>query len=186
MQAQQASVTGNLSEVESFLEKRNSSINNTATLGAFLSSHDEDSLVDKLINDSGMTEEEALKVFKVAASLQLTSKGQAVIYYGEELGQHGLDNYPYQTNRYDFNWTEEAKQEKDDSSMLNHYKKLLSIREANSLLLARGTRTDIQTSDEEGYSIFERSYQGDTLTIGLNISDGAKKVSFHTDYAAEP
>lgn len=177
-------VTGNLSEVESFLEKRNSSINNTATLGAFLSSHDEDSLVDKLINDSGMTEEEALKVFKVAASLQLTSKGQAVIYYGEELGQHGLDNYPYQTNRYDFDWTEEAKQEKDDSSMLSHYKKLLSIREANSLLLARGTRTDIQTSDEEGYSIFERSYQGDALTIGLNISDSAKEVSFHTDYAA--
>lgn len=177
-------VTGNLSEVESFLEKRNSSINNTATLGAFLSSHDEDSLVDKLINDNGMTEEEALKVFKVAASLQLTSKGQAVIYYGEEIGQHGLDNYPYQTNRYDFDWTEEAKQEKDDNSMLNHYKKLLSIREANSLLLARGTRTDIQTSDEEGYSIFERSYQGDTLTIGLNISEGAKEVTFHTDYAA--
>lgn len=177
-------VTGNLSEVESFLEKRNSSINNTATLGAFLSSHDEDSLVDKLINDNGMTEEEALKVFKVAASLQLTSKGQAVIYYGEEIGQHGLDNYPYQTNRYDFDWNEEAKQEKEEGSMLNHYKKLLSIREANSLLLSRGTRTDIQTSDEEGYSIFARSYQGNTLTIGLNISEAAKNVTFHTDYAA--
>ena len=46
-----------------------------------------DSLLDFDFNDK----EEALKVFKVAAALQITAKGQAVIYYGEETGQHGLN-----------------------------------------------------------------------------------------------
>lgn len=46
-----------------------------------------DSLLDFDFNDKA----EALKVFKVAAALQLTAKGQAVIYYGEETGQHGLN-----------------------------------------------------------------------------------------------
>lgn len=91
-------VSGNVEGAESFLESRNNSINNTATLGAFLSSHDEDSLVDKLTKEKGMTEEQALNAAKVAAALQLTSKGQTVIYYGEELGQHGLNNYPIQSN----------------------------------------------------------------------------------------
>ena len=45
----------------------------------------------ELVTEKNLTEEEALKVFKVAAALQITAKGQAVIYYGEETGQHGLN-----------------------------------------------------------------------------------------------
>ena len=45
----------------------------------------------ELVTEKNLTEEEALKVFKVAAALQITAKGQAVIYYGEEIGQHGLN-----------------------------------------------------------------------------------------------
>lgn len=177
-------VSGNVEGAESFLESRNNSINNTATLGAFLSSHDEDSLVDKLTKEKGMTEEQALNAAKVAAALQLTSKGQMVIYYGEELGQHGLDNYPIQSNRYDFDWAELESQKTDASSMYNHYKKLLAIRNAYSTLLSKGTRKNIATSNDEGYSVFERAYDGNALTVALNVKDAAKTVTIPVSLAA--
>lgn len=177
-------VSGNVEGAESFLESRNNSINNTATLGAFLSSHDEDSLVDKLTKEKGMKEEDALNAAKVAAALQLTSKGQMVIYYGEELGQHGLDNYPIQSNRYDFDWAELESQKTDASSMYNHYKKLLAIRNAYSTLLSKGTRKNIATSNDEGYSVFERAYDGNALTVALNVKDAAKTVTIPVSLAA--
>lgn len=177
-------VSGNVEGAESFLENRNASINNTATLGAFLSSHDEDSLVDKLMKEKGMPEEQALNAAKVAAALQLTSKGQMVIYYGEELGQHGLDNYPIQSNRYDFDWAALESQKTDASSMYNHYKKLLAIRNAYSTLLSKGTRKNIATSNKEGYSVFERAYDGNALTVALNVKDAAKTVTIPVSLAA--
>lgn len=177
-------VSGNVEGTESFLESRNASINNTATLGAFLSSHDEDSLVDKLMKEKGMNEEQALNAAKVAAALQLTSKGQMVIYYGEELGQHGLDNYPIQSNRYDFDWAKLESQKTDASSMYNHYKKLLAIRNAYSTLLSKGTRKNIATSNDEGYSVFERAYNGNALTVALNVKDAAKTVTIPVSLAA--
>ena len=176
-------VSGNVEGTESFLESRNTSINNTATLGAFLSSHDEDSLVDKLTNEKEMTEEQALNAAKVAATLQLTSKGQMVIYYGEELGQHGLNNYPIQSNRYDFDWDALESQKTDASSMYNHYKKLLAIRNDYSALLSKGTRKNIATSNDEGYSVFERAYDGNALTVALNVKDAAKTVTIPVDLA---
>lgn len=177
-------VSGNVEGTESFLENRNASINNTATLGAFLSSHDEDSLVDKLTKEKGMTEEQALNAAKVAAALQLTSKGQTVIYYGEELGQHGLNNYPIQSNRYDFDWAALESQKTDASSMYNHYKKLLAIRNDYSALLSKGTRKNIATSNDEGYSVFERAYDGNALTVALNVKDAAKTVTIPVSLAA--
>lgn len=177
-------VSGNVEGAESFLESRNNSINNTATLGAFLSSHDDDSLVDKLTKEKEMTEEQALNAAKVAAALQLTSKGQTVIYYGEELGQHGLNNYPIQSNRYDFDWAALESQKTDASSMYNHYKKLLAIRNDYSALLSKGTRKNIATSNDEGYSVFERAYDGNALTVALNVKDAAKTVTIPVSLAA--
>ncbi len=174
----QAFVGGDMSGVEAFLSDRNANINNTATMGAFLSSHDEDGLVYKLINQNGYSEEEALNLFRVAASLELTAKGQAVIYYGEELGQYGADNYPYQTNRYDFDWNELENQKNDPSSMYNHYKKMLAIRNDNKTLFARGTRTTIDANNEAGYDVFSRTYGDNSLYIGLNVKGESQTVTF--------
>ncbi|MBO5258951.1 MAG: starch-binding protein [Agathobacter sp.] len=171
-------VTGKLSSVESALENRNSALTNSATVGAFLSSHDEDSFVDKLIS-GGLTEDEALALAKVAASLQISAKGQTVIYYGEEIGQHGLNSdYPIQSNRSDFDWDEADEQAADDSSMLAHYTKLLAIRSDFKELIANGTRAEVSVSDEDGYDVFSRSYDGETLYFALNIKDTASTVTF--------
>ena len=139
-----------------------------------------DSLLDFDFNDK----EEALKVFKVAAALQITAKGQAVIYYGEEIGQHGLNNYPIQSNRYDFDWNQVDTQSADANSMLNHYEKLLSIRNEYKKLFARGDRSSVLASDDDGYDVFTRSYNGTKLYVGLNIKDADQTISIPVSEAA--
>ncbi len=164
-------VKGNISSVESFLTSRNSVLNNTYMTGQFLGSHDEDGFKQKLL-DGGMAEDAATAASMVAASLQITAKGQPVIYYGEEIGLTGLNNYPYQTNRYDFDWT----MVNSDNKTYQHYKKMLSIRNAYTDVFARGDRKTILASDENGYDIVSRSYKGTKLYVGLNIKDVAQTV----------
>lgn len=164
-------VKGNISSVESFLTSRNSVLNNTYMTGQFLGSHDEDGFKKKLL-DGGMAEDAATAASMVAASLQITAKGQPVIYYGEEIGLTGLNNYPYQTNRYDFDWT----MVNSDNKTYQHYKKMLSIRNAYTNVFARGDRKTILASDENGYDIVSRSYKGTKLYVGLNIKDVAQTV----------
>lgn len=163
-------VGGKISTVENSLLKRNVALNNTATMGNFLNSHDEHSLQYTLVNKSGFSVEEAYNLMKVAATLQITAKGQPVIYYGDELGQAGANDWPYQTNRRDFDWTELEEQKADSNSIYNHYKTMLSIRNAYTDVFARGSRTSILSSDEDGYDVIARSYGDTTLYVGMNVN----------------
>ena len=169
-------VTGDISGVESSLQKRNGAINNTATMGSFLSSHDEDSLQYKLVNESKLSEEEAYNLMKVAATLQITAKGQPVLYYGEEIGQGGANNWPLQTNRRDFDWTELEKQKADSNSIYNHYKTMLAIRNTYTDVFARGNRSTVAASDADGYEVISRSYGNSTLYVGMNVKEAEKEV----------
>ena len=169
-------VTGDISGVESSLQKRNGAINNTATMGSFLSSHDEDSLQYKLVNESKLSEEEAYNQMKVAPTQQITAKGQPVLYYGEEIGQGGANNWPYQTNRRDFDWTELEKQKADSNSIYNHYKTMLAIRNAYTDVFARGNRSTVAVSDADGYEVISRSYGNSTLYVGMNVKEAEKEV----------
>ena len=165
-------VSGNISSVESFLSSRNAALNNTYMTGQFLSSHDEDGFKAALKKEKGYTEDEATAAALVAATLQLTAKGIPVIYYGEEVGLSGLNNYPYQTNRYDMDFSLAT----EDNVTYQHYKNLLSIRNAYTDVFARGSRKVVASSDEEGYDVVSRSYGGTTLYVGMNIKDTAKEV----------
>lgn len=165
-------VSGNISSVEKFLSARNSALNNAYMTGQFLSSHDEDGFKASLMNGKKYTEDKATSAALVAATLQLTAKGIPVIYYGEEVGLSGLNNYPYQTNRYDMDFSKATK----DNVTYQHYKNLLSIRNAYTDVFARGSRTVVASSDEEGYDVVSRSYGGTTLYVGMNIKDAAKEV----------
>lgn len=164
-------VGGNIGDVEKFLENRNSSIDNTATMGSFVGSHDEDGLMYRMMQSTnneglGFDEDKAYALMKVAATLQITAKGQPIVYYGEELGQTGANNWPYQENRYDFDW-EHAN---DDNDMLVHYKKLLAIRNENTKVFAKGNRNTVKLDDENNYLVVSRTYGNDTLFIGMNTN----------------
>lgn len=173
-------VSGNISSVEKFLSARNSALNNTYMTGQFLSSHDEDGFKAALMKGKEYTKDEATSAALVAATLQLTAKGIPVIYYGEEVGLSGLNNYPYQTNRYDMDFNLAT----DDNVTYQHYKNLLRIRNAYTDVFARGSRTVVAGSDEECYDVVSRSYGGTTLYVGMNIKDTVKEVKVPVSLAA--
>lgn len=173
-------VSGNISSVEKFLSARNSALNNTYMTGQFLSSHDEDGFKAALMKGKGYTEDQATSAALVAATLQLTAKGIPVIYYGEEVGLSGLNNYPYQTNRYDMDFSLATK----DNVTYQHYKTMLSIRNAYTDVFARGSRTLILSSDKDGYDVIARCYGDTTLYVGMNINDTAKEVKVPVSLAA--
>lgn len=158
-------VNGNIAAVESFLAARNAALNNTYMTGQFLGSHDEDGFKQKLL-DAKVAKDDADAMALVAATLQITAKGQPVIYYGEEIGLTGLNNYPYQTNRYDFDWSKAN----DSNKTYSHYKKLLSIRNAYTDVFARGTRNVVVSSDKDKYDVAAREYQGTKLYVGMNVN----------------
>lgn len=171
-------VSGKLTEVEDFMKNRNASINNTACMGSFLDSHDEDGLQYLLSKKYG--KEEAGNLMKLAASLQITAKGQPVIYYGEEVGLTGPHDYPIQSNRYDFDWS----LVNDSNTMYTHYKKLLNIRKNYSKVFAKGTRSVYTTNEAEGYDVISRNYNDENIVVGFNITNDQKEAAIQTQYEA--
>ncbi|RSD26847.1 pullulanase [Mesobacillus subterraneus] len=164
-------VNGNLKAANDALIARNGKIDNTATLGQFLGSHDEDGFLHNAGNDKGK--------LKVAASLQATAKGQPVIYYGEELGQSGANNYPQYDNRYDLAWDKV-----EGNDVLDHYKKILNFRADHSEVFAKGDRTTIGGSNGDKFMMFARKHGNDAAYVGLNVADAAKQVKLTVNAGA--
>lgn len=169
-------INGHIDAAEEKLQARNDKLTNTATLGQFLSSHDEDGfLITAAGNDRGK--------MKVASALQITAKGQPVIYYGEEIGLSGkhagdMDKGEFNENRYDFDWSLIG------NDMHEHYRKLLNIRKNYSEVFSKGTREKLAGSDADGYLFFNRSYNGTHAVVGLNIEAENKKVTVNVPFAA--
>ena len=171
-------VGGGILSVEKKLADRNKALNNTYLTGQFLSSHDENGFQAALI-DKGWSKADVAAAAYAAATLQITAKGQPVIYYGEEIGLTGMNDYPKQTNRYDFDWTELETQKTTDNSIYNHYKKMLSIRSEYADVFAKGTRQSVSGTNADKYDVFSRSYNKTTLYVGINIDiNTGKEVSF--------
>lgn len=163
---------GELEAAEAMLEARNARISNTAMLGQFLSSHDEDGFLSETLRG-----DEAKMM--AAVTLQLTAKGQPVIYYGEEIGQSGANNWPVYDNRKDFDWT----QVNDQNKMLSHYKNLLQIRSDYSKAFAKGSRRKVAGSDNDGWMVFARSYQTDEVYVAVNTGNVEQEITFATNCA---
>ena len=182
----------NMAAIEDALNDRNEVLTNTGTMGSFLSSHDENGFLYNLITEYKESESWAEKLMKVAATYQMTEKGQPVIYYGEELGMTGENNYPQQDNRYDFDWNAYEEQKNDPDSMYTHYKTMLHIRRAYSEVFAKGERYSVVYPNvqethanytTQGYSVFARSYEGTTIYVGTNVWGEARQVTFYVDGA---
>ncbi len=154
---------GDFKQCEKVLQNRNQMLTPEKTVGQFLSSHDEDGfLAVRLGGDTGL--------FKVAATLQITAKGQPVIYYGEEIGLSGktarnMDKGEFSENRYDFDWKKTK-----NNPMLDHYRTLLAVRRQYSELFSKGDRETVFIDEEAGISFFSRTYEGEKMVIGVNIT----------------
>ncbi|WP_163192370.1 type I pullulanase [Clostridium thermarum] len=178
-------VNGQIDGVEDYMEEINEKIDNTASLGIFLSSHDEDGFLTRL---SG-TDEEKIAKLKAAVALQMTAKGQPVVYYGEELGASGrtANNMSspdgnFSENRYDMPW--DRLNNPMYSSLYKHYKTMLNIRAGYSKVFAKGTRTKIAGGDAEKYLVFDRTYEGKSLVIAINTDITSKNITVTVPFAA--
>lgn len=164
-------VNGRIENSEKALIKRNQAINEDKQMGQFLSSHDEHGFLKiKLGGD--------VDKFLPAVSLQLTAKGQPVIYYGEEIGMSGQkDDFSkgiYSENRADFEWDKVK-----NNPILDHYKKLIAIRNAYADVFAKGDRKTIFA--DKTASVFSRSYNGKEIYVALNTSDQDQEITFKID-----
>ncbi|MFC0560990.1 alpha-amylase family glycosyl hydrolase [Halalkalibacter alkalisediminis] len=164
---------GQIEQVEQTLHARNAAISNGGTLGQFLGSHDEIGFLNQptINGDEGK--------LKLGAALQITAKGQPVIYYGEELGYFGEANYPYYTNRYTIDWDIV-----EGNDVHEHYTKLLNARKDYSQVFSKGTRTQLAGSDAEGFTAFERSFDGESVVVAINVRNTENEVTFDVPFEA--
>jgi pullulanase len=178
-------VNGNIDGVEAYLQDRNARIDNTSMLGQFLSSHDQDGFLSEYVGgDVGK--------LLVAAALQITSKGQPVIYYGEELGNSGKSSWSkngevvteFGQNRDSMPWDEYESGDVETVAIHDHYEKLLNIREDYSKVFSKGERTKVAGGNADGYLVTKREFDGESVYIGLNVTDAVKQATFAVEAAA--
>lgn len=172
-------VNGDIESVEAYLADREAKLDNTRMMGQFLSSHDEDGFLSHYVGGDKAK-------LMAAAALQITSKGQPVIYYGEELGRSGknagdMSKGEYSENRGDMPWDRlEA-----EKQLLTHYRKLLNIRGEHSKVFSKGTRTSLAASNAEGYIAFDKEYQGQHVVTAIHVKNEAKQVTLSVPFKAD-
>lgn len=173
-----AFANGSIDAVDAYLADREAKLDNAAAMGQFLSSHDENGFLSHYADgDEGK--------LKVAAALQITAKGQPVIYYGEELGRSGanagdMSAGQFSENRGDMPWD----RLEEERSLHGHYRKLLNIRAKYSKVYSKGVRTKIGGSDELGYLAFNKRYGGVNVVTVIHTEAAGKTVTVDVPFAA--
>lgn len=169
---------GKIDNVDSYLQDRESKFDNTKVMAQFLSSHDEDGFLSNFVDgDKGK--------LKIAAALQITAKGQPVIYYGEELGKSGknagnMSEGKFSENRKDMPWDQLTA----EKPLHDHYQKLLNIRAKYSKIYSKGTRTKLAGSDDLGYLAFNKSYKNEDVVTIINTKTSGESVTIPVPFAA--
>lgn len=151
----------------------------------FLTNHDQNRLANLLNNDVGKN--------KVAASLLMTGPGIPFMYYGEEIGMTGTK--PDERIRTPMQWENsetagftsgetiwEALQDAENlavanvadqtdrpDSLLNHYRDMIHLRNANPALLM-GDLTAVDSSERSLYAFLRHSDE-QILLILINLGD---------------
>lgn len=169
---------GSIDAVDTYLADRETKLDNTATMGQFLSSHDENGFLTHYVGgDKGK--------LKIAAALQITAKGQPVIYYGEELGRSGanagdMSAGQFSENRGDMPWDRLT----EEKALHDHYAKLLNIRAKFSKVYSKGVRAKLAGSDALGYLAFNKQYGSDNVVTVINAKTTARTITIPVPFAA--
>ena len=150
-----------------------------------ITNHDQNRVASELGEDTAR--------LKLAAGLLLTAPGVPFVYYGEEIGQIG--EKPDEMIRNPMPWSSAAHggftqanrpweplqpghatrnvavQDADPASLLNHYRRLIRLRQAEPAL-SRGSFRSLETGREDVIA-WERAAEGRRLIVVANLSDAA-------------
>jgi hypothetical protein len=121
---------------------------------------------------------------KSAASLYLLLSGNPAIYYGEEIGMANGPGSGDEAIRHPMDWNAVQSQENDPDSILNHYRRLLKLRN-NYDALREGITYFVPTHSNDGWdgmysesktlSII-REFYGEKILISHNFSSTNQTV----------
>lgn len=159
--------------------------------GTFLTNHDQNRVMENLQDEEKV---------KVAASFYLTTPGVPFVYYGEEVGM--LGSKPDENIRRPMHWADSrnagfsssnpwnapasnyeennvADMEIDEESLLNHYKRLIHLRNDHASLRT-GDYTELANSNEAVFT-FMRSNDQEQLVIAVNPTATNKR--FDIDFS---
>lgn len=149
----------------------------------FLSNHDQNRSMSQL--------KEHEDAAKVAAALLLTSPGVPFLYYGEEIGMTGTkpdeqirrpmqwrggddkvgfsEGRPWQEPALDFRERNVLDQEANPDSLLNHYRRLIHLRNQHEALRV-GKWLPVESDNRKLYT-FLRQSENETLLVLINLDD---------------
>lgn len=150
----------------------------------FLTNHDINRAASYAIGD------DPLGQGKAAAGLLLTAPGIPFVYYGEEIGMTGVK--PDEKIRTPMQWTSEPKsgfttgtpwqaintnyktinvaaQASDANSLLEHYRRLILLRNENSAL--RRGLTEVVKADAKRLVAYLRTSEDQTVLVIINVDD---------------
>lgn len=147
----------------------------------FLKNHDQ----PRIFNELGFN----LDKMRLAAVFLLTQEGIPFIYYGEELGMRGVKpderiREPMRWNNsidsevaywtpWQYNWETPTvvDQDQDETSLLNHYRRLINLRHNSQTLRFGNTQVyNVFNSSLVGYT---RSYKNETIVVLVNLHHSA-------------
>lgn len=133
--------------------------------------------------DTRKPNEREIQIAKLMIIFQMTYAGAPMVYYGDEVGMWGANDpdcrkpmlwrdLKYDDEKYLPNQTvkNQSDKVKVNDDLLEHYKKLIRIRNEN-LALQLGDFETILVDDEKKLYAFSRTYNGEKIIVLLNNSD---------------
>lgn len=150
----------------------------------FLTNHDQTRVMTVLRGDQSKA--------RVAASALLMLPGTPFVYYGEEIGMIGdkpdeeirtpmqwsaspnggfTTATPWEALQPDWRGKNVAAQDRDERSLLNHYRKLIHFRNAHAAL-SHG-RLVLASTNDQRVAAFVRQTNGDRMLVVINFADSA-------------
>ncbi len=134
-----------------------------------------------------------LKIQKMLLIHQFTYVGSPHIFYGDEVGMWGADDpdcrkpmvwsdikYKDETH-HPFGKKRKTDKVEQDTSLLNFYKKLISIRKDNPALMF-GNIDFILADDKNNTFAYSRGHKNDEIIVVFNKSKGNKDIYVRTKY----
>ena len=174
-------------------------------------SHDTDRLLSMIVNPDrkydrdadernpnyspAKPNDEAYKIQKLLAVLQMTYRGAPMIYYGDEVGMWGADdphdrkpmiwdNLVYDdeliTEKSGFKKGLGRYEVKQNKELLDFYQKVIRLRN-NNLALQKGSLNFLYTNDEKKSFVFERKLDNNGFVVAFNLGDETDRISLHLE-----
>ncbi len=125
---------------------------------------------------------------KLFVIMQMTYVGAPMIYYGDEVGMWGgndpdcrkpmlWEDISYENEVFNADGSTHVPDKVEvNKDLLNHYKKLIHIRNDNPALQL-GTYKTLHINDENEFFIFERAYKNEKVIVVINNSDKEQTIS---------